>query len=72
MNQAVFVLINVLVSLIKTGIMAQYITKNQAPRDVYKLLLTEGRKRTKASVNELFRGALESQFRCSGSDGYLV
>lgn len=51
------VAINLLVSLIKTGVMAQYITKNQAPRDVYKLLLTEGKKRTKSSVDGLFKGA---------------
>ena len=47
--------INLLAQLIQKGVMAQYVTKNAAPRAVYKSLLKGARK--KAEIDELFKGS---------------
>lgn len=47
--------INLLANLINNGVMAQYITKNAAPRAVYKAML-KGKKKA-ADIDNLFKGS---------------
>lgn len=49
------VAINILVEAIKREMLAQYVTKNAAPRDVFKSMLTGSRKKT--HIDNLFRGS---------------
>jgi DUF2075 family protein len=47
--------INLLVGLTKLGLVAQYVTKNAAPRAVYESMLTKSR--TKTEISNLFTGS---------------
>lgn len=49
------VAINLLVGLTKLGLVAQYVTKNAAPRAVYESMLTKSR--TKTEISNLFTGS---------------
>jgi DUF2075 family protein len=50
------VAVNLLVRLTADGLVGQYVSKNSAPRNVYSRLL-RARKRTKAYIDNLFRGS---------------
>lgn len=60
--------INLLVDIINDGLVASYVSKNSAPRDVYKALLAKGH--TKKKLDTLFRGS--GQFMNPILDAYDV
>lgn len=63
--------VNILADLIKKGILAQYVSKNSAPRSVYKFQLTGEFK--KSSINNLFKGSgVYTEMNCNAIPVLLV